>query len=491
MDNETIQENENNLAPTATKWQPIIEEILYCDPAKLFHYFAKNPWAFFFDSARIMPKMGQHSFICLDPFLTLTSRRGQIHLTGEQNKTFQGDPFIELKKQLSHYLFSIEPQFGPFQGGVAGYLSYDLGHHIETLPNFKIDDMQFLDMAVGFYDLILSFDHTFHRAYIISSGFPEKTTFERNKRAKQRIKWLLDEIANVPECPPISRVTLSPQDISSNFTKDNYIEAVKKTREYILAGDIFEGTVSQRFKATLPSALPPYDLYRRLRIFNEAPFSAYLNIDNNTVIASASPERFLQLKNKQVETRPIKGTRKRGKTPKEDMMLAKELLSSEKDWAENVMIVDLMRNDLSRVCLDHSVKVPELCKLETYATVHHLVSSVVGTLKAGCDAIDLLRATFPGGSITGAPKIRAMEIIAELEPTSRGPYTGSIGYIGFDGNMDSSITIRTYAIKNDTVTYQAGGAIVADSNPEEEYQESIDKAKAMLRSLVEAVETGS
>jgi len=233
----------------------------------------------------------------------------------------------------------------------------------------------------------------------------------------------------------------------------------------------FEANLTQRFKARLPDHVKPFDVYRRLRALNPAPFAAYLTF-KETVLASASPERFLRLMQGMVETRPIKGTRPRGKTAEEDALLAKELLQSEKDHAENIMIVDLMRNDLSRVCKDHSVKVSQLCGLESFGELHDDVH-----------AIDLLCATFPGGSITGAPKVRAMEIIAELEPTRRGPYCGSIGYIGFNGDMDSSIVIRTYAIKDKDITFQAGGAVVVDSDPRAEYEESLLKANALRMAL--------
>ena len=251
---------------------------------------------------------------------------------------------------------------------------------------------------------------------------------------------------------------------------------------YILVVDIFQANLSQRFQADLPPGLDAWGLYRRLRARNPAPFAAYL--DTGAVqIASASPERFLELRGRQVETRPIKGTRPRGATPAEDLALGQELLASAKDRAENVMIVDLLRNDLSRVCRDHTVLTPEICVLESFATVHHLVSTVTGELRPGLDAVDLLRATFPGGSITGAPKIRAMEIIAELEPTARGPYCGAIGWMGADGWMDTSITIRTFAIKDGRVAFQAGGGIVADSDPAAEYEETLAKARALLESL--------
>jgi para-aminobenzoate synthetase component 1 len=274
-------------------------------------------------------------------------------------------------------------------------------------------------------------------------------------------------------------------EIATNFTRGRYEAAVQRVIDYIHAGDIFQANLSQRFSAALPAALEPYDLYRRLRARNPASFAAFLKLGDVT-IASASPERFLRLKEGQVETRPIKGTRPRGATPEEDRALAAALCASEKDRAENVMIVDLLRNDLSRVCRDGTVEVPALCALQTLPTVFHLVSTVTAALRPGMAATDLIAACFPGGSITGAPKIRAMEIIAELEPTRRGPYCGSIGYIGFDGSMDTSITIRTYALRGRQVTFQAGGGIVADSRPAEEYEETLAKARALIGALSDA-----
>jgi para-aminobenzoate synthetase component 1 len=465
-------------------WSPLVEEIYTTDPLKLFHYFASSPGAIFFDSSKQIADLGRYSFIGLSPFLSMRSKNGQIILSGEQYKIIENAcPFAELQKHLARFSLKTLPGLPPFQTGAAGLFSYDLVHHLEKIPPFKTDDMQFVDMAIGFYDLVIAFDNLFNKAYIFSSGYPELELSAREQRAKTRLDWLLNEIAKINTSPEPNQIPIRAQDIQSNFSKTAYLQAVEKTRDYILAGDLFEGTVSQRFKAILPDTLTPYDLYLRLRQVNQAPFSGYFNIDNQQIIASASPERFLKLHNHKVETRPIKGTRPRSQNPIEDKKLIAELQSSEKDQAENVMIVDLMRNDLSRVCLDHTVTVPQLCKVETYPTVHHLVSVVQGTLQPDLGPVDLLRATFPGGSITGAPKIRAMEIIAEVEPTSRGPYTGSLGYISFDGNLDSSILIRSFCIQNNQVTFQVGGAIVLDSNPLQEYEETHVKAKGLMRAL--------
>ncbi|MBX6364578.1 MAG: aminodeoxychorismate synthase component I, partial [Gemmatimonadetes bacterium] len=268
--------------------------------------------------------------------------------------------------------------------------------------------------------------------------------------------------------------------VASTFSRAGYLDVVARTREYILAGDIFQANLSQRLEAVWDA--PPFELYERLRGRNPAPFAAYFDLGDAAVV-SASPERFLRLRGDRVETRPIKGTAPRGLTPMHDMALERALRTSEKDRAENVMIVDLLRNDLARVCVDDSVEVPELCVIERYPSVHHLVSTVRGRLRSGLGPVDLLRATFPGGSITGAPKVRAMEIIHELEPTRRGVYTGAIGYVGFDGAMDTSIAIRTFVVRGGRCYFQVGGGIVADSEPEREYLETLAKAAGLVAAL--------
>jgi para-aminobenzoate synthetase component 1 len=268
--------------------------------------------------------------------------------------------------------------------------------------------------------------------------------------------------------------------VTSNFHRPAYLKAVERAIEYVHAGDCFQVNVAQRL--LYPAALPPFELYARLRQRNPAPFAGYFDL-GEFAIASASPERFVLVQDRQVQTRPIKGTRPRGWTPLEDQWRGAELLSSEKDRAENVMIVDLLRNDLGRVCSYGTVRVEAVCRLESYRTVHHLVSEVRGTLRPGLGPADLLRAAFPGGSVTGAPKVRAMEIIAELEPTARGPYCGSLGYIGFDGSMDTSILIRTFTLGKGWVQFPVGGGIVADSDPSLEYAETLHKAEGLLRAL--------
>ncbi len=454
-----------------------VTECGYLDPVSAFARFAAEPFALLFDSALKTPQYGRYAFIAADPFLQLVAKDGEIRLGG---RCFQGDPFLTLKRELARYRQESRRNVPPFQGGAAGFFGYDLCHHPEKLPAPppENDDVAFPDMALGFYDVVVAFDLWERRAWIVSTGHPERDPGKRAVRAAERTDAFRAKLENVPSPKPPAVIGF-PVSWESNFTRESYQACVARVVDYIRAGDIFQANLSQRFRARVPDYFDPFALYRRLRAVNPAPFAAYLNF-GDVVLASSSPERFLRLRGDMVETRPIKGTRPRGTTPAEDAALAEALRESAKDRSENVMIVDLLRNDLSRVCRDHSVHVSELCVLESFATVHHLVSTVTGNLREGMDAVDLLRAAFPGGSITGAPKVRAMEIIAELEPTRRGPYCGCIGYIGFDGAMDTNIAIRTLAFTNKTAVFQAGGGIVADSDPALEYGETLDKAKALF-----------
>lgn len=448
---------------------PLVEELNSEDPLVVF---AKVPreGALWLDSAATTSQQGRYSFIAFSPFATLVCKNATVN------------PFDQLTEMLARYTQMPIAELPPFQGGVAGVFGYELGGYLEKLPCAKADHLAFPDLMVGCYDLVIAFDHSQNRSWIFSSGFPEQDEQKRLTHAKARLVYAKELLSQKTTLPAINDAVVADEAICSPFTQQSYEEMVNRTIEYIRAGDIFEVNVSQCFSAQLPKGLDPFDLYRRLRKNNPAPFAAYLQI-GDCIVASASPERFFQLQNGIVQTRPIKGTRPRHADPIQDEANGKELLASEKDWAENVMIVDLMRNDLSRVCLPHSIKVPQLCALESFATVHHLVSVVEGTLQEGVSAIDLLKATFPGGSITGAPKIRAMEIIAECEPTLRGPYCGSIGYLGFNGFADLSITIRTYVIHGSELTFQTGGAVTIDSDPTEEFEETLAKARALRRTL--------
>ncbi len=436
--------------------------------------------------------MGRYSFLTADPFEFISARGNECQTAHGKAET--NDPFALLTEHLDRYRTESIHGFPPFQGGAAGLFSYDLAHHLERLPRARHDEFVVPDMAVGFYDWVLAFDHGAGGAWIISTGMSEPDGGRRRQRAEKRLRqvqgWLATAapIADRPRPRQAANsIVPCPQwpvpglpDLTSNFDRPAYLAAVRHVIEYIHAGDCFQVNLAQRLLHPLRTS--PVEVYRRLREHNPATFSAYFDL-GPFVICSASPERFVRVTDGEVETRPIKGTRPRGHTPAEDMAQGLVLLNSAKDRAENIMIVDLLRNDLGRVCDYGSVHVPAVCRLETYPFVHHLVSEVRGRLRPGLGPVDLLRAAFPGGSVTGAPKIRAMQIIAELEPTARGPYCGSLGYIGFDGAMDTSILIRTMTIGKGWVQFPVGGGIVADSTPEQEYEETWHKAPGLLRAL--------
>jgi para-aminobenzoate synthetase component 1 len=454
-------------------------------PSQAFEAFKDRPFSFFLDSSMNPQRLGRYSLMGSNPFLIMRSRGRDITLISpEGEKAIFGNPFDLLGELLQEYKLNGISAGLPFMGGAVGYLAYDLGHFIEKLPSKAVDDLQLPECYLAFYDAAAIFDHLEGRAYVVSTGFPEKDG-HLQKRAEARLEELRQMIAGAlnagkDEDKSLGQAASKPVNLRSNFTHERYLEAVQKARDYIIAGDIFQVNISQRFEADM--TLPPYELYRRLRKINPAPFASYLNFDGVTV-ASASPERFLRLSGDRVETRPIKGTRPRGKDPARDEALARELVNSFKDKAEHVMIVDLERNDIGRVCRFGTVRVSELMALEKYATVFHLTSTVEGRLRPGKNAVDLLKATFPGGSISGAPKVRSIEIIDELEPTRRSVYTGSIGYLSFDGGLDLNIVIRTILVKDGKAYFQVGGAVVYDSDPEAEYVETLDKARALIQAL--------
>jgi para-aminobenzoate synthetase component 1 len=471
---------------------PLVEELrLAADAYEAFARLASLPHAIFFDSAMGHPSLGRYSFVMADPFDWLWSRGQRTWIASEKQPREQADPFAVLGEWLARYPMGPVAGLPPFQAGAAGMFGYDLCHHIERLPRPKYDEFQIPDLAIGFYDWTLAFDHTLGRAWMISSGFPETEPERRRRRAARRLEQIKRRLQSPLPTPswksPALDKQLAPQwqipnhdSLTSNFNRAGYIRAARRAIDYIHAGDCFQINLAQRL--LYPAGIPPLELYRRLRERNSATFSGYFDL-GDFIIASASPERFLHVERGEVETRPIKGTRPRGATPQEDASRLKELLTSAKDRAENIMIVDLLRNDLGRVCHYGSIQVPAVCRVETYPYIHHLVSEVRGELRKGLGPVDLLRAAFPGGSVTGAPKIRAMEIIAELEPSARGPYCGSLGYIGFDGCMDTNILIRTFTIGRGWIQFPVGGGIVADSVPELEYEETWHKAQGLLRAL--------
>lgn len=490
---------------------PVVEELkVVPSPADALRAFAGGDGLILFDSALQRDRLGRYSFLAADPIASFEVER----------VAFGNDPFESVRDSVSqlndHFNLNRLSELPPFQGGVAGVLSYELGGCWERIPRSGKDEFELPDAWFGIYDWVIAWDHQQKLAWIVSHGLPKldaQISGEHqipinnadlnscHARAAARIQGVLEKLSIAQSETPIDGLFDAPNDVpeselatqhplpewdgvTSDFSRDEYLAAVERVIEYIHAGDIFQANLSQRLLARCNVA--PTELYATLRNCNPAPFAGFL-AHNDWAIVSASPERFVRVEDRVVETRPIKGTRQRRTAPEADLFTRDELRQSEKDVAENVMIVDLLRNDLSRVCEPGSISVPELCVVETYETVQHLVSEVRGKLQEpgtrACDIWSLLTASFPGGSITGAPKVRAMEIIAELEPTARGPYCGGLFYSGFDGTFDSSILIRSFVCRRGWVQCRVGGGIVAQSDPAAEYEETLHKAEGMLRAL--------
>jgi para-aminobenzoate synthetase component 1 len=450
--------------------------------ADALRQFAGWPQLILFHSALRRADLGRYSFLTADPLASLRVSEVQHP---------QSDPFQAIRDRLAEHPIGTIPGLPPFQGGVAGMLTYEAGGLFECLPTPRhAEDWPYAVASLGIYDWVLAWDHETGSAWLIVQpleGFRSGSAVEARVRQLQAV---LSEPAPAQSrrqsatTSGDSRVPSYPlgrlAGLRSNFDLSGYVDAVDRTIRYIRAGDIFQANLSQRL--SIPATSDPVDLYLKLCDVNPAPFAGYYDAGPYQVI-SASPERFLKVANGEVETRPIKGTRARRSFPVADLLTRDELRESEKDRAENVMIVDLLRNDLSRVCEPGSIRVPQLCTVETYETVQHLVSQVHGRLSPGRDFFDLLAAAFPGGSITGAPKIRAMQIITELEQVPRGPYCGSLFYSGFDGSSDSSILIRTMTCADGWLNFPVGGGITVRSDPEAEYEETLHKAEGLFRAL--------
>ena len=425
----------------------VTKELAGRQPETLFSSIASRHYSFFLDSGCNPEKLGRYSIMGCDP-----------------QSILQGEDLDALTRKLKDHEISYSGNL-PFVGGAVGFFSYDLGIVAEgVVLDSRLGGIP--GFVFGFYDTVLVCDNLSGKRFIAS-------------RRGEAIDELLSTFT-ICEAPSYLAPPMDSPRIVSNFTEQEYCAAVERVRDYIRAGDTYQVNLSQMFSTNFDG--DSWSLYKRLRNLSPSPFSAYLNF-GETKVLSSSPERFLQVRNGIIETRPIKGTRPRGKTPEEDGGLKAELASSEKDRAEHVMIVDLERNDLGRVCEYGSVRVPEMQVIESYANVHHMVSTVRGKLLDGLSPVDCVRTTFPGGSITGAPKVRAMEIIDELEPTNRGIYCGSIGYLGYNNVCDLNIVIRTMIVKDDKLHFNVGGGIVYDSDPKAEYQETLDKAKGIMLSL--------
>ena len=435
------------------------------NPFEVYYLFKDNKNSILLDSSKLDSDLSKYSFIGINEFLVFEAYSKDAYINGE---LVHGEPFQVLENLMREYKLEIENIDIPLIGGAMGYIAYDAGRTLEVLPDSSEEDFKVPDMRFIFYNNIIIFDLENNKKYI--------TDIKGNKN---KIEDIINTI-NTGE--KLEEIVVEERDTKfySNFEKEDFKNAVTKLKNYIETGDVYIANMTQRFYCD------NYDdsihIYRKLRSINKAPFSAYLGFEDFQVISS-SPERFIQVVNNKAHTRPIKGTRPRGKNEAEDNKNKQELIDSEKDKAELLMVVDLERNDFSKVCKPHSVKVTELFKLEEYATVFHLVSTVEGELKEEVSSIKCIKEAFPGGSITGTPKIRAMEIIEELEGLKRNLYTGSIGYFDFRGNCDFNIIIRTIIKKENKAYFGVGGGITFDSIEEDEYNETLDKAKALMKVL--------
>lgn len=435
-------------------------------PIEVYNIFKDEKDTIFLDSSKEDARLSKYSFIGLNPFLNFYSSGNKSYIN---NKEVNGEPFEVLEDLIKKYKVEIESEL-PLVSGCIGYMSYDTGRILETLPNTAVEDFQIPDMKFIFYNNIIIFDIINDKVFMTDLGIGRNSIFKLEQRILKGV--------SIPDVEV--KLKISENKFYSNFTKDEYKKAVGNLKDYIVSGDIYIANMTQRFYCN--NEEDSFEIYKKLRSINKAPFSSFMNFEDFQVISS-SPERFIQVKDRHVHTRPIKGTRPRGHNEEIDNKNKEELLNSEKDKAELLMIVDLERNDLSKVCKPHSVKVSELFKLEEYATVFHLVSTIEGMLKENISTVKCMKECFPGGSITGTPKIRAMEIIEELEMLKRNIYTGSIGYFDFRGNADFNIVIRTIVKKDNKAYFGVGGGITYDSIEEDEYNETLDKAKALMRVL--------
>ena len=475
---------------------PVWEEVLadYDTPVSVFRKIDSPGYSFLFESVEGGDKWARYSFLGAEPSVVFRSKGQSIEImhSGRETETFTGDPILALRDLLSQYRPVSSEELPRFHGGAVGYFGYDMVRFIEDIPDSSPDELKLWDSVYMVMDTILAFDNVTSKIKIISNAYvPDlKNAREEYEKSLARIAKLKSKLKNSLDerfTNGISRdVGEEKFTLESNFEPEHFKNAVLRTKEYIKSGDIIQAVISQRWKTDL--RVDPFDLYRALRILNPSPYMFFLRMGED-ILTGSSPEVMVRVEGKRIASRPIAGTRPRGKTVPEDEALAAELIADPKERAEHIMLVDLARNDLGRVSNTGSVRVNDFMIVERYSHVMHIVSNVTALLAEGSDAFDVIKATFPAGTLSGAPKVRAMEIIEETEPTTRGAYGGCVCYFSFSGNMDSCITIRTFVIKDGKVYIQAGAGIVADSNPETEYQETVNKVKALVKS-VELAEDG-
>lgn len=453
-------------------------------PVSAFRKLGNAEHAFLLESVEGGENIARYSFLGANPMTIFKSKRHEVevhHANGRRESFHDPMPLERLRDLMKQFRPVVDSNLPPFCGGAVGYVSYDEIRNFEPIPNSQRDDLNIPDIYYMITDSIVIFDHVRHRARILvnahirEDGSPEAVYDEACRKISQIHQQLLRPLASGEQT-----VNMTAVEVQSNFSQDSFTQAVDRCKEYIAAGDIFQVVISQRFM--IPVSSEPFDIYRALRAVNPSPYMFYLRL-GDLHLAGSSPEILVKVTGDEVQVRPIAGTRRRGETREQDLQLETELRADPKERAEHIMLVDLGRNDCGRVSEYGSVHVDDLMTVERYSHVMHLVSNVRGKLSHGLDAFDVFKAAFPAGTVSGAPKIRAMQIIDEIEPVNRGTYAGSVGYFSFNGNLDSCITIRTILMKGDHAYVQAGAGIVADSDSGEEYKETINKASAMIRAI--------
>jgi anthranilate synthase component I len=463
-------------------------------PVSAFKKLDRNGYSFLFESTEKNDVSGRFSFLGIEPRLVIQSYGREVRILQdgrEQRFDMITDPLDEVRKLIARYQFVSRPELPRFAGGAVGFLGYEAIRFFEPkVPVAADDDLHLPEMLFMLTGSMLIFDHRLRSLKIVANAFLDDGPIEEvYARAAGSVDAIMQRLAKPVDLPLVPIAECKTQPARSNFHREEFEQAVERAREYIRAGDIFQVVLSQRFESDFNGE--PLDFYRCLRFINPSPYMFCLKFGDDFALVGSSPEMHVRLVGNTVEIRPIAGTRARGTTLAQDEANAGELLADPKERAEHIMLVDLARNDVGRVAEFGTVRVTEMMEIERYSHVMHIVSNVTGRSRAGCTAFDVVRATFPAGTVSGAPKIRAMQIISELEKTRRGCYAGAIGYFGFDGNLDSCIALRCALLKNGKAYFQAGAGIVADSNPGLEYEESVNKARAMTKALAMATQMRS
>jgi anthranilate synthase component 1 len=470
----------------APVWRRLVSDAL--TPVSAFHRLDDGGPACLFESVIGGEKVGRYSFLGVGPFMQLSATRNEVTIeTADGKETFTADdPLKSLRDRLAQITAVHPPGLPPFIGGAIGYAAYDIVRYVEDLPHAPHDDRQLPDLSFAFFDRIVVFDNVSKTMFVVAMARLDKFAGDADAAyldAQQRVDELVDKLSAPCRLLPQEDIDTSGDatlDYQSNFTPEAFTAAVEKCVEYIRAGDIFQVVFSQRVETQIES--DPFEIYRTLRVVNPSPFMFFLRTPQTTLVGS-SPEIMCRVMDGLVTVRPLAGTRRRGETEEQDQALAEELLADPKERAEHVMLVDLGRNDVGRVAQFGSVKLSDVMSIERYSHVMHITSNVTGQLRPGTDAFDALEACLPAGTVSGAPKVRAMQIIDEIEPHRRGPYAGAVGYIDYNGNMDTCIALRTIVVQGNKAYVQAGAGIVADSQADAEYQETLNKARGLLKAI--------